>query len=131
MTPSCPEEIFQHLAFPAIPYFWTGASNIRYGKQIKRYETAFVPDARGKVFNHTRIGNVFLLGRDRHHQMIFYQPRNQLRIFRRHPMLFAETRGVGFAKYRMISFASFSDVMEQSGKVEHFRVFELADEAAA
>src|SRR5687768_17443739 len=46
-------------------------------------------------------------------------------------MPLAETPGVHLAKLRVISTAPFGDVVEQSGKIQHFRPLEITDELAA
>src|SRR5687768_9140407 len=107
-----PEKIFQQFTLPRIPYFWTCAANVGNGEQIKSDKAPFIPHLPGKVRNHIHIGYIFFLRRSRHEQMIFYEPRDQIRVFRRHSMTFAEAPGVHLTEDRMVPLSSFGNVVE-------------------
>lgn len=59
---------------------------------------------------------------DGHQQVVAYQPGNQLRLARVQSMQFGKFQHVLRAEHRVVTAATFGDVVEQGGNQDQFRV---------
>lgn len=70
-------QVGEQAVLPRIPQLRAGAGDVGAGQQVKIVEALAVLDERGEGVDHVRIGDVLLLRRHRHAQVLLHQPRHQ------------------------------------------------------
>ncbi len=99
----------------------------RYSAASRRCVPTLVREGR----HHGGIGQVLLLRRGRHHQVLLHQPRDQLAVVSGQAVLAAEAPRVARAQLRMVAAASLRDVVEQPGEIQHFAPLEIGHQPRA
>jgi hypothetical protein len=102
-----------------------------HGEEIEGGERSLVAHESGEGRDHFRIGEVLLLRRHRHHQVVGDEPCDQVRVGRPHVVVLAEAHGVARAQVGMVPAASLGDVVEEGGEIQDLDVVELLHELRA
>ena len=92
---------------------------------------AFVAHGGGESGDHVGVRDVLFLGSAGHRQVVQDQPGDQLGVFGGDRMLCTEFACIDGAELGVSAAATFGDVVEEGGDIEHPRVFEVADQLAA
>ena len=87
-------QVFQQLAFPGVPHFWAGATNVRHGEQVQGGQVTFIADPLGESGNHIHVAQVGFLRHMAHGQVFAHHKLDQGRVFACKAVLFAKVQGI-------------------------------------
>ena len=108
-------------AFHAFHTLRAGSADVGHGQQIQRGQAPLRADLAREFRDHGGIGEVLLLRRRRHGQVLLHEPSDQLAILRRQAVLRGRSAWRRATQVRMVAAAALRDVVEEAGQVEHLR----------
>src|SRR4029079_18660151 len=126
-----PVEVFEEAPLPGVPDLGAGAADVGDGEQVEGGKVTLAAYAPGERPDHFGIGDVLLLRRRGHHEVVFDQPRDKARILGCKTVLAAEAQGVHGAELGVVAPEPLGDIVEQRCEIEHLGAREIAHQAAA
>ena len=111
-------QVFQQLAFPGVPHFGAGASDVGHRQQIQGCQAALIAHACRKAANDFGVAQVFFLRHVAHGEVFAHQKLDQLGVVFVQLVLAGKGAHFGDAQFGVVAASAFGNVVEQSGGVQ-------------